>query len=410
MLRRNAIAFFLDYVFFGVGLTFAGINTTFPALVAQLTRNPILIGLVGAFWNGGWLIPQIVAAHYLSNVRHKLRVLRWGSWAGRPVFLLLAGFLAVTGARYPSLTLALVFLSILVFSITDAFATVAWFDVLAKAVPPRSRGRLIGWGQLGSGVFSVGAGLAVGFLLGASGPPFPRNFAAVLFLAGIAFLLSLATYYLMHEPLEAATEERPSLSQMLPKVARFLGDDRAFRRVNAARLLIGASAMSTPFYVVFAIQHAGLPDSAIGVFAAASMVGGALAGVFLGPVADRMGPHRVIQVMSSLQFLVPLLAITGGVIHFSQFPLLLLFGILFVLQGMADGSLMLGIMNFLLEIAPSTERPTYIGLANTIAGVIVLYPLVGGWVAAHLGYPAVFAISAGLIALGGVVAFRLPSP
>ncbi len=409
-LRRNRTAFFLDYVFFGVGLAFAGTSTTLPAFVAKLTGDPVLIGMVGALWNGGWLLPQILAAHYLSGVKHKMRVARWGSWAGRPVFLLLAGFLVLTHAHQAGLTLGLLFLSILIFAVTDAIVTVAWFDVLAKAIPARSRGRLMGWGQVGSGVLSIGAGLAVGFLLGPGGPSFPDNYAVVFLLATIAFLLSLATYYFIHEPIEAVTEERAALAEYLPKIARFLERDRPFLQVNLARLLIGLSAMSTPFYVVYATQRRGLPDAAIGAFATAATVGGAVAGLALGPVADRFGSHRVVQVMAGLQMLVPLLAIGTALIPFSELFLLVLFTLVFLLQGIADGSLMLGIANFVLEIAPASERSAYIGLANTLAGVLILYPLAGGWIAAHSGYPTVFAISAGSIALGGLVASRLPNP
>ena len=53
VLRRNAAAFVIDYAFFGMGLAFAGTSTTLPALAARLTSNAVLIGLVGALWNGG---------------------------------------------------------------------------------------------------------------------------------------------------------------------------------------------------------------------------------------------------------------------------------------------------------------------------------------------------------------------
>jgi len=47
------------------------------------------------------------------------------------------------------------------------------------------------------------------------------------------------------------------------------------------------------------------------------------------------------------------------------------------LQGVMSSG-MLGFMNFVMEIAPHEERPTYVGLANTLNAMQMIYPLLGG--------------------------------
>jgi uncharacterized membrane protein len=105
---------------------------------------------------------------------------------GRPVFWLQAGVLFLAGDRVPTLILGLLFVSLAIFMGTDALAAVAWFDIFSKAIPPTRRGRLIGTGQVFSGLLTVGAGAVVNALLGPQGPPFPHNYALLFFLAGLS--------------------------------------------------------------------------------------------------------------------------------------------------------------------------------------------------------------------------------
>jgi hypothetical protein len=153
--RRNWLGFLTDYVFFSIGLTFAGTNTILPAFAARLTDNPILIGMVGALWLGGWLLPQIFAANYLSTAPRKMPTIQFFAWIGRPVFLVFGIFLFLFGSTLPGLLLVLLYFSSFYFSFTDSIAGVAWFDLLGKAFSHRERGRMIGVGQAAAGILSI---------------------------------------------------------------------------------------------------------------------------------------------------------------------------------------------------------------------------------------------------------------
>ena len=46
-------------------------------------------------------------------------------------------------------------------------------------------------------------------------------------------------------------------------------------------------------------------------------------------------------------------------------------------------------LNIILEFCDPADRPTYIGLTNTLlAPSIVMVPLIGAWLATVIGYPA----------------------
>jgi MFS family permease len=408
-LRRNWIAFFGDYIFFGLGLTFASTSTILPAFAAALTDNKILIGATSAIWTGGWLLPQIFAAHWLSNKPRKWPIMFWGELIGRPIFILFVVWLFIAGPRYPTLTLIFFFITITYFVITDAVVALTWFDMMGKALAPDTRGRMIGIGQVVTGLGALGAGVLIRYAFSSSGPSFPYNFALVLGLASAAFTLSQISCALIVEPPEAVMEERPALRDYLPQLGRLLQTDVAFSRITIVRLLAGLGTLASTFYVLYATQVLALPAASIGLFAGAATLGTALAGVLLGLVADRAGTHRVIQIVTWCQFAVPALALLFSTGIFGP-ATGLLFPLLYVLMGIFDGSLLLGFLNYVLEISPPGQRPTYMGLTNTLSGLLVLVPLAGGWILEHANYPLLFVLAAVGTLAAALLALRLPSP
>jgi MFS family permease len=68
--------------------------------------------------------------------------------------------------------------------------------------------------------------------------------------------------------------------------------------------------------------------------------------------------------------------------------------------GVVNSSWMLGFFNYLLEIAPEHMRPAYVGLGNTIMGVLTLTPMLGGWLLEATSYTVLFGLTT-VIAAGG---------
>ncbi|MBI3764761.1 MAG: MFS transporter [Chloroflexi bacterium] len=404
---RNRLAFFADYVLFGLGLTFASGSTILPAFAARLTDSKILIGAVGSVLFGAWLLPQILAANYLSDKREKYPHMIRGSWVGRPFFWLYAIFLVLGGAAYPALALVLLLIGLAIFSAMDAYVALAWFDLFGKAMPPNERGRVVGLGQLVNGLLAVGAGWLVNYLLSENGLAFPYSYAIIFTLAGICFMASLlACYYIVELPGEVK-ETMAAWRDYIPQLGAVFKHDRSFARFNAVRLLAGLHGMATPFYVIYATRVAGLPDSSIGVFLTAQTIGTALAGIGLGLVADRKGSHRVIQISSVLEVVAVIAALVLALGGFRA-SVGWIYPLIFAIIGIVEGSLMLGYFNYLLDISPSDNRPVYMGLTNTLAGLLVIMPLIGGWILEHFSFTALFALTAIGIIPAAFLAFTLP--
>ncbi|HEU5100549.1 MAG TPA: MFS transporter, partial [Roseiflexaceae bacterium] len=62
------------------------------------------------------------------------------------------------------------------------------------------------------------------------------------------------------------------------------------------------------------------------------------------------------------------------------------------------------LLNIILEFCADEDRPTYIGLSNTLlAPVTALAPLLGGWLAAALGFSPMFVLAALLAGVGAAL-------
>jgi MFS family permease len=409
--RRNFVCFALDYVFFGVGLAFVSQTTVLPSFISQLTNSAPLIGLASTVQTGAWLLPQLIAASYLADKDRKKPYILLPAALGRPVFWLLAGVLFLAGDPAPTLILGLFFASLAIFMGTDALASVAWFDVLSKAIPPTRRGRLIGTAQVLSGLLTVGAGAVVNALLGPQGPPFPHNYALLFFLAGMAFVASWLAISFLREPVKPTQNERLPWSTFLPKLLTVLREDRAFSLVTALRLLTGLSGMAVPFYVIYATKELHFSAEAIGLFISSQVAGSILAGFVLGYLNERSGSKIVVQCSAILAIASPLLALLMRPIgHLAGASTVYVYSLIFLAIGALNSSYMSGFMNFVLELAPSEERATYIALTNTLCGVLLVVPFLGGWLLQATSYPVLYAVTAGSVAFALLLTFRLEEP
>jgi MFS family permease len=408
--RRNFAALFGDYVGFALAMTFVGSTTVLPALVGDLTDSEVAVGMVSTVSNGAWLLPQLIFANLLTDKRHKKPYIMRGSAIGRPLYLIYGVAFALGLYLYPSLALAALFLVQIVFFATDSLVSVGWFDVLGKAIPGARRGRLIGGAQLVSGVIAIGAGGLIAALLSPNGPPFPYNYSIMLIMASVCLLLSLASLSLVVEPDEPVEETRPAWRDYLPRLKNTLRHDRAFTRLVAVRLLAGFDGLALGFYILFATRELGLPLATVGLFTSAQIVGRIVASVGLGAVAERAGSHRVIQVATGVGLTAPL---AGLALYFSgaqsTTATAAICAWIFVTIGITISSTMLGYYNYVLELAPAGQRPTYIGLFNTIGGLLILLPALGGWILQATSYGLLFALTTVVLIAAHVLSWSLPS-
>jgi MFS family permease len=409
-LRRNFVAFAGDYVLFLVAMAFANNTSVIPSLVSRLTDYAPLIGLVTTISNGVWLLPQLIAANYVANKERKKPFVIRLALIGRPMYLLVALVIFVTGNAYPELILTLFFFAATVFTVTDGLTIVAWLDILGKTIPPLRRGRLYSTGQIAGGLLAFAAGFVVSQVLGPRGPGFPYNYGVLLLLSSAFLFLSLTSFSLLEEPAQEVRKEREPWKFYMPRLGALLRQDQEFRLVNVVRLLAGLGQLATPFYVVYAMDVLQLGDENIGFFVSAQVVGGIVASFTMGYLNERSGSRIVTQLAIAFGLGAPLLALfihictpPGAIVSF-------IYAMVFFLIGANWSGYMQGFMNIVLEMAPADERPAYVGLYNTLGGTLMVVPLLGGWLLQNTSYPVLYGAAAIGLVTSLVLSFKLAEP
>jgi MFS family permease len=419
--RRNFFVFTGDVVTFSVGIYFIPTITILTGLASKLTDDKALIGVIGMAWSVTWFLPQLVAARIVHGKKREKPYLIIPSIIGRQTFLLFALWLLATQARQPILTVWLLFLAILIFNICDALAGVAWFDMLARALTPRMRGRSMAVGQLIAAVGGIGAGVVVERMLAPEGLPFPVNYAVIFLFAWSCFMASLViVFFLQENPVTDESLRQSHESSFARDLGHILRTDRLFIKTVTARFLVSIEVVAASFYVVFIRERLGLPDAVVGQFSLAFIVGSIAGIVLFGWLHDRFGTRRVLQASSTMQFAAPLLAFAIAAVpavadaapDVATAALLLAVA----LNGAVSHSLVLGYLGYVMDNAPERVRATYVGIFNTVSGVVSLAPVLGGALINTLAltgpltaaYAVVFGLVVAAVGAGLLLAFRLP--
>jgi len=393
----------VDIICFVVAFTFTSLSSVMPSFVGQLTDSAPVIGLTEVVFRGGWLLPQLITDHFIGKKPRKKPYLVAGL-VGRIAFWGMALALWFGLDRYPTTMLILFFVGLGLFTVSDGFTSVAWFDILSRAIPPRRRGRLIGTSQFISGLAGAGIGVLVGQIL--QHQPFPNNYALLFTLTGISFIPSSVALILIREPeadpvaLQENNREKGSWLKPLY--------DSNFRRLVTSRLLVGLVTLATPFYVVHAERVLQLPGSIIGSFVTAETLARVGASVAFGFISERWGSRYIARIGSVAAFAGPLFAL---VIHLTGAPWLVrAYPIVFVALGVINNTWLLGFLNYLLDIAPKGMTTAYTSLSNTIMGVLTLAPWVGGLLLQATSYTTLFGLTAACVAGGFLLTLRLRPP
>ena len=406
-LQRNTTASMIDSGGFGAALGFIGYSTVLPTMALALTKSEPYVGLLTTLWSGMWLLPQLPAGRRLAGRPYNKPALVKAAFFSRIALMAMA--LALLLTLNPVVLAVLLPITIIIFRGLDAVAAVAWFDVISKMFPPHIRGKILGWTQSSAFTAQFVSAFVVAWALGVSGPAFPYNYALLMGLAALCVMVSWVALTFFIEPRSEAVSNPLANLRLRDHVGHILKTDRAFRLNAIGRLLIGGIGFAIPFYVVQATQVLDVPADTIGLFLIAQTIGGITSSLILGPISQKRGSHIVIRITMLLALIPPLTALL--LYFFAQDNATLATigtALIFVALGATDGSFLLGFLQHILDIAPPGQRTAYTGLSNTIGGLTVIAPTIGGLLLQATSFPVLFIVTMLAPLAGLLVVLRIP--
>jgi MFS family permease len=412
--RRNFRLGLVNGIVFMIGEAFNDSGLVMALLMRQLGGSLAVVGLLPALKNGGWLLPQMIVGGRLQAQRYKLPVYRRSS-----IFRIIA-YSAMVAAIFaipvlpPEAVIGVILLCYAAYNLAGGTGSLGFQDVVAKVIPPRSRGRFFGIRQLVGGLLAfLLAGPLVQRLLAADSPlAFPLNFGVLAALSLVMIAIGLTSFMLIVEPPAEHVGPRLSLWAALRAAPGVLRRDHDYRWFIGARMLSRVGQIGEPFYVIYAVEQLQVPTSMVGIYLAVRSISAALSNLYWGRVSDRRGNRALLLQTGGMMALIPLLVLALP-------PLLGPLGasgiswgfvLVFLCIGAANDGANIAGLTYMMEIAPEAQRTSYIGFANTLLGIVTMLPVLGGVLVYLLGYVGIFWLGTlfSLLALGATLMLREP--
>lgn len=364
----------LDGAAFWFGIAFASSATIVPLFVSKITLHPAVFALVAMIAQSSWYLPQLFAAGPTERVDRKKRIVvnlgfileRFPVW-----FWPLAALLSVT---YPIAALFLFLLTYLWHGLGAGFLGPAWQDLIARCFSVNRRGRMFGLTSfIGTGMGTAGALVSSRLL---SRYEYPWSFVVVFGVAAAAITLSWLFLAMVREPEQAAQVSDDHKRPVWARAQTIIRQDANFRHFLIYRVTIVAGGMATGFLTVVAIQRWSVPDGVVGYYTAMLLLGQTCGSLLAGILADRLGHKMPLMIGATAQISGFTLALVGS--RPSTYY------VVFALIGMAVGIHIVSGLLVALEFSAPAQRPTYVGISNTFAGLAsAVAPMVGGYLASN---------------------------
>jgi MFS family permease len=395
--RWNFTVNVLDGATFWFGMSFLSTAVILPLFVSHFTSNPLLIGLIAFLTAAGPLVPQLLVARWVAHAPRKIVFpAHVGFFFERLPLILLPIAVWFLSEGQPLWALTAFFLLYGWHCAGVGVITVGWQDMIAKIIPADRRGRFFGITNfIGNGTGILGA-LALPFFLLMS--DFRTSFTLAFGIAALSMLVSWGFLLLTREPAVESTVVQPTWLDYLSSLPSIVKGDGNFRWFLISQSLTALSGMAAGFLLVHAVQTGGLNDSQAGAFTVWLQVGLALANLGFGFLADRFGHRRGLEWGLLLNVVSLILA------WLLNAPWA--FSLIFFLRGAMNASQVISGSAIVYEFSGAEDRAVYLGLANTLPGLVgALAPLLGGLLGSFFGYPVMFALSAAM-ALAGWAVYR----
>jgi MFS family permease len=395
-LRRNYAGHFVHGMLGMTGFRLVNAPTFIPAYLHLISGSDFFVSLGASLQQLGGVISPIAGA---AQIEHRKRILPVSMFLGTMMRVQILG-IALAGwflGGTPLLVSVLLFLFLL--GLFSGPQGVAFQFLLAKMIPIARRGQLQGWRNLTGGIIAASLSYFAGkYLVGHN--VFGNGYSTTFTLAFILTSLGLTAFrFLVREPEPPSIRSRSSIRERVHDLVPMLQGNPDFLYFMVARTFAIASRVAQPFYIIYVGKQIGFSGDVVGSLSLAFLGADTVMSVGWGYLADRYGfrSNFVIALAFWISSTVLLMSVSSPTWLFVAF-----FGL-----GAGNSGYQMSAQNIVFEFGHRDDMAMRLAFSNTAESIMsALGPLVGGVIAASLGYHAVFwvAIASEAIALVLLVA------
>jgi len=366
-------------------------------LMTALGAPGALIGVLVPVREAGALLPQLALARRVEASPQRKRFWAVGSAIQGLAALGIAAAALLFGGAWAG---GVIVACLAVLAVARSAASVSYKDALARTITKRRRGAITGLAAsvASVSVFGVGLLMASGLFDVAIAP-----LAAIIAIAGVAFLIASAVFLALQEPESAPDSEQDDGS--IAALIRPILDDPQLRVFVAARAALAVTALAPPFIVMLSAASGRSALNELGPLVMASTAGSVLASYVWGRFSDHSSRQTLILAgaLGALVF-----AVVGGAglilggLGGSPGAAAAIFAAQIAYEGVRAGRKL-----HLTDMAEDSFRARYTAVSNTLIGAVLLVGGLFGWAADRFGPAPVLLCFAVLAAFGAFLACRL---
>ncbi len=392
-LKRNYIGNYLHGMLGMTGFRLVNAPTFLPAYLHMISGSNTIVGLGLALQQVGSVISPIFGA---TQIEHRKKVMPAAIWMGGLARVQIVG-MALAGwfLQGQPLIIAMMFFMFM-FGLFMGTQRVVFGLLMAKVIPLSRRGRLQAWRNATGGLIAaVLAWVAGKYLIGgnALGNGYATTFALAAFLTSAGLW---ALQILLKEPEPPNLPAQARFRDRLKDFPRLIMSDKGYAWFLVVQMVATASRIATPFYIIYVSSTMSLDGKTLGLLSLAFLGADTLSNLVWGYLGDKTG-FRLVLLFSLVAWVAATALLMVNDMPWAVF--LSFFGL-----GAAQSGYMMAAQTMILEFGTRAEMPMRIAISSTAEGIMAsLGPLVGGFVADHLGYDVVFGSSIGFLLAGIVV-------
>jgi len=378
--QRNLRSFFFDGLFASASDSILLTYLTLYLLALGASSGDI--GLMTALASLSATFLLIPGAMLVDRIGRRKWIVLIAGGIGSQVCILMLALLPEFISGSVIITIAIAF-KVLMDGLRN-FALPAWVSITADIVPLSWRGRYFATRNLIMGVAAIVMTYGIGQVITWLGEP-----AGYQWSLGLSFFFAIlsALFFSRIRDYKADDHTILPLSYSLRSLIETLHFDKNFLSFCLFTAFWTFSLnIAGPFFNVFLAKDLKATASIIGVVVVVGKISSVPAQRVFGPLADRLGPHKLVRLIA---FIIPVLPLSWFFIQapWQAIPINILGGILWA--GMNLGSFTL-----LLELSPQDQRARYSAIYQiSVALSAAIGATLGGIVADSFGIRLVFILS-----------------